>query len=31
VNAYVTNANHDMDVIRQKSRAASDEANRPAN
>ena len=29
VNAYVANANHDMDIIRQKSRAATDEANRP--
>ena len=30
VNAYVGNANRDMDIIRQKSRAATDEANRPA-
>jgi len=30
VNAYVANANGDMDIIRQKSRAATDEANRPA-
>jgi hypothetical protein len=29
VNAYVANANRDMDIIRQKSRAAADEANRP--
>ena len=29
VNAYVANANRDMDIIRQKSRAATDEANRP--
>ena len=28
VNAYVGNANRDMDIIRQKSRAATDEANR---
>ena len=27
VNAYVANANRDMDIIRQKSRDASDEAN----
>ena len=31
VNEYVGNANRDMDIIRQKSRAATDEANRPAN
>jgi hypothetical protein len=30
VNEYVGNANRDMDIIRQKSRAATDEANRPA-
>lgn len=29
VNEYVGNANRDMDIIRQKSRAATDEANRP--
>jgi len=29
VNAYVGNANRDMDIIRQKSRAATEEANRP--
>jgi hypothetical protein len=29
VNAYVANANRDMDIIRQKSRVAADEANRP--
>ena len=29
VNAYVGNANRDMEIIRQKSRAATDEANRP--
>ena len=29
VNAYVSNANRDMDIIRQKSRVATDEANRP--
>lgn len=28
VNAYVANANRDMEIIRQKSRAATDEANR---
>jgi len=31
VNAYVGNANRDMDIIRQKSRAATDEANRKDN
>ena len=29
VNAYAGNANRDMEIIRQKSRAATDEANRP--
>ena len=29
VNEYVGNANRDMEIIRQKSRAATDEANRP--
>jgi hypothetical protein len=29
VNAYVANATRDMNIIRQKSRAATDEANRP--
>ena len=31
VNEYVGNANRDMDIIRQKSRAATDEANRQDN
>ena len=31
VNEYVGNANRDMDIIRQKTRAATDEANRKDN